>query len=120
MTLPLDDAPPDAAAKIRFVRRRAFAVFRAHGYRELLPSALDPAGQAERIGAAPLPVLDGAELRTDAMAALARVYARGRDAGHFARRMMAGTLFDAEASGRLRAAWQRSHMSGRSSATDSR
>jgi histidyl-tRNA synthetase len=88
------DAGPDAAAKIRFVRRRAFAVFRAHGYRELLPTALDPPGQAAALGAVALAGPDGAELRTDAMAALARVYAAGADRGSFARYMMAGTLFD--------------------------
>ncbi|HEX6839185.1 MAG TPA: ATP phosphoribosyltransferase regulatory subunit, partial [Polyangia bacterium] len=104
MTLPFSDAGPEAAAKIRFVRRRAFAVFRAHGYRELLPSALDPAGQADRLGAAALPGPNGSELRADAMAALARVYAAGADAGKFARCMMAGTLFDAEAAGTLRTA----------------
>lgn len=104
MTLPLLDAGPEAAAKIRFVRRRAFAVFRAHGYRELLPSALDPAGQAGKLGAAAVPGPGGTELRSDAMAALARVYAAGPDAGAFARCMMAGTLFDPEAAGRMRAA----------------
>jgi histidyl-tRNA synthetase len=102
--LPLGDAGPDAAAKIRFVRRRAFAVFRAHGYRELLPSALDPAGQAARLGGATLPGPDDTELRGDAMASLARVYAAGADAGRFARFMMAGTVFDAEAAGKLRTA----------------
>ncbi|HEX8951792.1 MAG TPA: ATP phosphoribosyltransferase regulatory subunit, partial [Polyangia bacterium] len=102
--LPLSDAGPEAAAKIRFVRRRAFAVFRAHGYRELLPSALDPAGQAAALGVTALPGPDGSELRTDPMAALARVYAAGADRGRFARCMMAGTVFDGEAAGRLHAA----------------
>jgi len=99
MTRPLTDAGPDAAAKIRFVRRRAFAVFRAHGYRELLPSALDPAGQAQKLGVRALPGPDGCELRIDGLAALARVYAAGSDAGKFARCMMAGTLFDGDATG---------------------
>ncbi len=102
--LPLSDAGPEAAAKIRFVRRRAFAVFRAHGYRELLPSALDPAGQAAQLSDVPLPGPDGSELRTDPMAALARVYAAGPDSGRFARCMMAGSVFDGQAAGSLRAA----------------
>src|SRR4051812_46466210 len=93
MTLPLSDAGPEAAAKIRFVRRRAFAVLRAHGYRELMVSALDPAGQAAKLGAEPLPGPSGCELRTDAMASLARVYAGDAHAGKFARCMMAGTVF---------------------------
>ena len=100
--LPLGDAAPDQAAKLRFVRRRAFAVFRAHGYRELSPSVLDPAGQAARLGAQPLALPDGTELRTDALAALARAFAAEGAAGRFARRMMAGTVFDPTAAGRLR------------------
>lgn len=95
--LPSDDAGPEAAAKIRFVRRRAFAVFRAHGYREVLPATLDPAGQAEKLGATPLPGPQGRELRGDVPAALARVYAEGPDRGRFARYMMAGTRFRDEA-----------------------
>ena len=79
-------------------------VWRAHGYRELLPSALDPAGQAAGSAGSPLPGPDGSELRSDAMAALARVYAAGPDHGRFARCMMAGTVFDREAVGQLRAA----------------
>ncbi|MGZ3426796.1 MAG: ATP phosphoribosyltransferase regulatory subunit, partial [Polyangia bacterium] len=102
--LPLSDAGPEAAAKIRFVRRRAFAVWRAHGYRELLPSALDPAGQAAALGGVALAGPEGLELRTDALAAIARVYAAGGERGRFARYMMAGTVFDGEAAGRLRAA----------------
>jgi histidyl-tRNA synthetase len=102
--LPLSDAGPEAAAKIRFVRRRAFAVWRAHGYRELLPSSLDPAGQATRLGGVALGGPDGSELRADAMAALARVYAAGPEVGRFARYMMAGAVFDAEPRGSLRAA----------------
>jgi histidyl-tRNA synthetase len=92
--LPLSDAGPEVAAKIRFVRRRAFAVFRAHGYREMLVSALDPPGQAERVGAVALPGPEGLELRIDPMASLARVYVSEPDAGKFARCMMAGTVFD--------------------------
>jgi histidyl-tRNA synthetase len=95
--LPLGDAGPEAAAKIRFVRRRAFAVFRAHGYRELLPSALDPAGQAARLGAPALAGPEGTELRGDTMAALGRVYLDGPDRGRFARCMTAGTVFDGDA-----------------------
>ncbi|MCU1280734.1 MAG: histidine--tRNA ligase, partial [bacterium] len=100
--LSLSDAGPDAAAKIRFVRRRAFAVFRAHGYRELLPSALDPGGQAARLGAVAIPGPDGSELRSDPMAALARIYAATNDRGRFARFMMAGSVFDGDAAGALR------------------
>lgn len=100
--LPLVDATPDAAAKLRFVRRRAFAVFRAHGYRELGPSVLDPAGQAARLGAPPLALADGSELRTDALAALARAYCAEGARDRFARRMMAGTVFDPSAAGPLR------------------
>lgn len=102
--LPLGDAGPEAAAKIRFVRRRAFAVFRAHGYRELLPSALDPAGQAAKLGATALPGPDDTELRSDPMASLARVYAASAASGQFARFMMAGSVFDAEAAGQSRSA----------------
>ena len=102
--LPLSDAGPEAAAKIRFVRRRAFAVWRAHGYRELLPSALDPAGQAAKLGGVALAGPDGSELRSDALAALARIYAASGERGRFARFMMAGTVFDGEAAGTLRAA----------------
>jgi len=94
MNLPLADAGPEAAAKIRFVRRRTFAVFRAHGYRELLVSALDPAGQAAKVGGVALPGPEGCELRSDPLASLARVYASERDAGRFARCMMSGTVFD--------------------------
>ena len=83
--LPLSDAGPEAAAKIRFVRRRAFAVWRAHGYRELLPWALDPAGQAAKLGGVALAGPDGSELRSDALAALARIYAAGGERGRFAR-----------------------------------
>ena len=98
MTLPPTDAGPDAAAKIRFVRRRAFAVFRAHGYRELGPVG----GRPRRSGGAPRapspsPARAARELRTDPMASLARVYAAGPDRGRFARYMMAGTVFDGEA-----------------------
>lgn len=100
----LGDAGPEAAAKIRFVRRRAFAVFRAHGYRELVPSALDPAGQAAKLGGAALPGPAGSELRGDPTASLARVYVAGAGRDSFARCMMAGTVFDAEAPGRLRSA----------------
>lgn len=101
-----DDAGPEDAAKVRFVRRRAFAVYRAHGYRELLPSALDPAGQAARLGVAPVAALPdgGGELPSDPMAAIARVYAAGPDAGRFARRMAKSTLFERSPSGPLRAA----------------
>jgi histidyl-tRNA synthetase len=99
MMLPLGDAGPETAAKIRFVRRRAFAVFRAHGYRELLVSALDPAGQAAKLGATALPGPGDSELRSDPMASLARVYAAGADRGQFARFMMAGSVFDADAVG---------------------
>lgn len=95
--LPLGDAGPDAAAKIRFVRRRAFAVFRAHGYRELLPAALDPAGQAARLGAVGIAGPEGTELRGDTMAALTRVYLDGPDRGRFARYMTAGNVFDGDA-----------------------
>src|SRR5436305_1330926 len=93
---PNSDAGPEDAAKVRFVRRRAAAVFGAHGYRELLPSALEPAGQAARLGlrAPALADGDGRELRIDAMVSLARVYGAGPDRGRFARRMMGGVLFD--------------------------
>ena len=94
---PSDDAGPEAAAKIRFVRRRAFAVFRAHGYREVLPATLDPAGQAARLGEPPLGGPQGRELRGDVQAALARVYADSSDRGKFARYMMAGTIFSDDA-----------------------
>ncbi len=98
------DAGPEDAAKVRFVRRRAAAVFGAHGYRELLPSALEPVGTAARIGAAlAAPALpDGRELRLDAMVSLARAYGAGPDRGRFARRMMGGALFDPHPAGRLR------------------
>jgi histidyl-tRNA synthetase len=99
--LPLADAAPDQAAKLRFVRRRAFAVFRAHGYRELAPSVLEPASQAVRLAAPPLALPDGSELRTDALAALARAFLAERGNSRFARRMMAGTVFDPNASGPL-------------------
>ena len=103
MTFTLADAGPQAAAKIRFVRRRAFAVLRAHGYRELQVSALDPAGQAARLGGVALPGPDGCELRSDPLASLARVYAGEPDVGKFARCMMAGTVFDGESLGPSRA-----------------
>src|SRR3954466_16261907 len=94
MSLPLSDAGPETAAKIRFVRRRSFAVLRAHGYRELLVSALDPAGQAAKLGSVGLPGPEGCGPRSDPMASLARVYASGQDAGKSARCMMKGTVFD--------------------------
>ncbi len=93
----LGDVGPEAAAKIRFVRRRAFAVFRAHGYRELLPASLDPAGQATQLGTTALTGPEGTELRGDTMAALGRVYLEGPDRGRFARCMTAGTVFDGDA-----------------------
>jgi histidyl-tRNA synthetase len=96
------DAGLEEAAKVRFVRRRAHAVFAAHGYREILPSALEPVGQAARLADVALALQDGRELRNDALAALARVYAAGPDAGRFARRMMAGALFDARPLGPLK------------------
>lgn len=102
--VPSDDAGVDDAAKVRFVRRRAFAVFRAHGYREILPAALDPAGQAARVGGATAATLpDGSELPSDAMASIARVYAAGGEAGTFARRVAKSVQFDAAATGPLRA-----------------
>lgn len=79
------DAGPDDAAKMRFVRRRAEAVFRAHGYRELAPSLLEPDGT----------------VRSDAVASLARVHAAG-GAPRFARRMMNGPIIDVAPAGRLR------------------
>jgi histidyl-tRNA synthetase len=98
-----DDAGPDDAAKMRFVRRRAFAVFRAHGYRELLPSALDPPGQAARLGGATaLTLPDGSELPSDALAGVARTWIGCPDVGQFARRMAKSTQFDPAPSGRLR------------------
>jgi histidyl-tRNA synthetase len=96
------DAGLEEAAKVRFVRRRAHAVFAAHGYREILPSALEPVGQATRLGDVALALQDGRELRGDALAALGRVYAAAPDAGRFARRMMAGALFDPRPFGPLK------------------
>jgi histidyl-tRNA synthetase len=89
---PLGDAGPDDAAKMRFVRRRAEAVFRAHGYRELGPGLVDAEGRP----------------RADAIASLARVHVQGLDGAQpprFARRFMSGPLVDptaAVAGGRLR------------------
>ncbi|MDB4969642.1 MAG: histidyl-tRNA synthetase [Myxococcales bacterium] len=100
--LPTSDAGPDEAAKVRFVGRRAFAVFRAHGYRELIPTALEPAGHNARIGAPTMALPDGSELRADGMAALARAHSLSGKRGQFARRMMSGLLFDAAPAGRLR------------------
>lgn len=100
--LPTSDAGPDQASKVRFVRRRAFAVFRAHGYREMIPSAVEPPGHNARIGAPTLALPDGSELRADAMAALARAYSAANERGTFARRMMSGLLFDAAPAGPMR------------------
>jgi histidyl-tRNA synthetase len=78
-------AGTDDAAKVRFVRRRTEAVFRAHGYRELMPPLLDEDGQ----------------LRRDAVASLARAHIDFAEQ-RFARRVMSGPVLDPGASGRLR------------------
>jgi histidyl-tRNA synthetase len=79
------EAGTNEAAKVRFVKRRAEAVFRVHGYRELMPPLLDEDGQ----------------LRRDAIASLARAHV---DYGEelVARRVMSGPVLDPVAAGRLR------------------
>jgi hypothetical protein len=86
------------AAKVRFVRRRAEAVFRAHGYRELMPPLFDSHlwSQSSPDGS------PAAQLRSDAIAALVRAHLTSGDGERFARRMMTGPLADPSANGRLR------------------
>ena len=97
-------AGPGEAAKWRFVRRRAYAVFLAHGYREVQPSPFDLAGTAAKAGTAPVLSADDAELRPDPLVSVAQLFARAtNESGEkFARWMTAGNAFDAEPAGPLR------------------
>jgi histidyl-tRNA synthetase len=103
------DAPPHEAAKWRFVRRRAYAAFLGHGYREAQPSPLEPAGQAARAGGGDaFAVGDGAELRRDGVVSLARAFAHLAPADEaFARWMTAGNVYDPTPAGPLR--WRAFH-----------
>jgi len=103
------DAPPHEAAKWRFVRRRAYAAFQGHGYREAQPSPLEPAGQAARSGGGDaFAVGDGAELRRDGVVSLARAFAHLAPVDEvFARWMTAGNVYDPTPAGALR--WRAFH-----------
>ncbi|HZS36677.1 MAG TPA: ATP phosphoribosyltransferase regulatory subunit [Polyangia bacterium] len=103
------DGTPGDAAKWRFVRRRAFAVFQAHGYVEVRPPSIEPLGVAERSGGEPAIAVEGGELRADPMASIARLYvaAASSPSDRFARWMLAGTVYDRSPRGAARArAWQ--------------
>jgi histidyl-tRNA synthetase len=101
------DAAPAEAAKWRFVRRRCVASFQAHGYREVQPAPIDPAGSAERAGLTErLPLDDGSELRADLQASIARLFAATAQE-KFARWFTAGNAFDPEPVGFLR--WRAWH-----------
>lgn len=101
--------PPEAALW-RFVRRRGFAVFQTHGYREVRPSVLEPVGLAERSGPSDpaFPIGADAELRSDPAASLARLFVqRARPDESFVRWMLAGPVFDSAPRGSLRwRVWQ--------------
>jgi histidyl-tRNA synthetase len=100
------DAAPAEAAKWRFVRRRCVGVFQAHGYREVQPSPLEPAGTAARGGGRALALGDGTELASDPLVSLARTFAAASSPIAFGRWMTAGNAFDPRPSGALRlAAW---------------
>jgi histidyl-tRNA synthetase len=96
------DAAPAEAAKWRFVRRRCVGTFFAHGYREVQPSRLEPAGTARAAGvAAALALPDGTELAVDPMASIARLFG-ARAEEKFARWCTAGSAFDAGPEGPYR------------------
>ncbi len=102
------DASPADAAKWRYVRRRSFAVMMGHGYREVQPAPLEPAGTSARSGAGgTLSLADGTELRPDPMASIARTFLAEREPEGFARWMTAGNAFDPEPLGALR--WRAWH-----------
>jgi histidyl-tRNA synthetase len=105
------DGTPGDAAKWRFVRRRAFAVFQSHGYVEVRPPSLEPAGTAARAGGeAAISVVGGGELRADPVASIAQLYvAHGGPmvSDRFARWMLAGSAYDPAPRGAARSrAWQ--------------
>jgi histidyl-tRNA synthetase len=101
------DGGPADAAKWRFVRRRAFSVYQAHGYSEVRPSPVEPAGLAAQAGTVDAIVLgQGAELRADPQAAIAQLWLR-RAGESFVRWFLAGTVFDRVAPGALR--WRAWH-----------
>jgi histidyl-tRNA synthetase len=94
------DADPAEAAKWRYVRRRAVAMFQAHGYHEVQPSPLEPRGIAARTGlGTALSLSDGTELRPDPMASVARMFIDESNE-KFARWFTAGNSFDARPIGR--------------------
>jgi len=100
------DAAPAEAAKWRFVRRRCIGAFQAHGYKEVQPSPLEPAGTAAAAGlGAALTLPDGTELRPDPMASIARVFRGSRE--KFARWFTAGNAFSPRPVGALR--WRAWH-----------
>jgi histidyl-tRNA synthetase len=105
--LDVHSAGPAEAAKWRFVRRRAFAVFQSHGYREVQPAPLEPAGTAARASRSAWPhaalAVDAAtELRSDPVVSIARVYNHDDGGERFARLMTSGNVFDPEPEGPLR------------------
>jgi histidyl-tRNA synthetase len=100
-------AGPPEAALWRFVRRRALAVFQAHGYREVRPSPIEPAGLAAAGGAVALAIGDGQELRADALVSIAHQWLQTPGVEPFARWMLSGSVFDPAPRGTMRwRSWQ--------------
>jgi histidyl-tRNA synthetase len=104
----LADLTATEATKWSFARRRGLAVFLAHGFREVAPSPLEPAGLTERLlGRTALRVEGDLELRSDPLVSLAKLFCDSGSGDRFARWMVADRAFDRGPESRQRTtAWQ--------------